>query len=148
MALLKYTFLRLALLAVTAGVLFATGTYLVMQRLLTRIVIGLGLTTSIVAQNDPAWPQWRGPLGTGVAPGGDPPTTWSESDNVRFKVDLPGLGHSTPVIHGDRIVAFTGQGRLVCLAAAVLSRSRVSSSASATCSGSAQRSVRRLAVSV
>ena len=29
------------------------------------------------------WPQWRGPLGTGAAPDADPPTTWSETENVR-----------------------------------------------------------------
>ena len=31
------------------------------------------------------WPHWRGPLATGVAPHGDPPTLWSESKNVRWK---------------------------------------------------------------
>ena len=49
------------------------------------------------------WPQWRGPLGTGVAPRGNPPVEWSEKKNVRWKVGLPGRGHSTPVIWGDRI---------------------------------------------
>lgn len=49
------------------------------------------------------WPQWRGPLGTGAAPGARPPLTWSESENVRFKIELPGLGHSTPVVWGDRL---------------------------------------------
>lgn len=36
------------------------------------------------------WPQWRGPLGTGVAPNADPPIEWSETKNVRWKVELPG----------------------------------------------------------
>ena len=49
------------------------------------------------------WPQWRGPLATGVSPLGDPPVTWSETKNVRWKTPLPGLGHSTPVIWGDLI---------------------------------------------
>jgi outer membrane protein assembly factor BamB len=51
------------------------------------------------------WPQWRGPLGTGVAPRADPPLEWSERDskNVRWKTELPGRGHSTPIIWGDRI---------------------------------------------
>ena len=44
------------------------------------------------------WPQWRGPLGTGAAPAADPPTTWSETENVRWKVKLPGAGRSTPVV--------------------------------------------------
>jgi outer membrane protein assembly factor BamB len=51
----------------------------------------------------PAWPQWRGPLGTGEAPGGDPPSTWSEKENVRWKVPVPGRGASTPIVWGDTI---------------------------------------------
>lgn len=49
------------------------------------------------------WPQWRGPLGTGAAPAADPPIEWSETKNVRWKVTLPGKGHSTPVVWGDRL---------------------------------------------
>lgn len=49
------------------------------------------------------WPQWRGPLATGVAPRGDPPVTWSESENIRWKIPLPGLGHATPVVWGENI---------------------------------------------
>lgn len=49
------------------------------------------------------WPQWRGPLGTGVAPDANPPVQWSEDENVRWKVQLPGLGHSTPIVWQDRV---------------------------------------------
>ncbi len=49
------------------------------------------------------WPRWRGPLATGVAPHGDPPVSWSEDRNVRWKTALPGLGHSTPIIWGEKI---------------------------------------------
>src|SRR5258706_8748023 len=49
------------------------------------------------------WPQWRGPLATGVAPQADPPVRWSETKNVRWKIALPGKGHSTPIIFGDRV---------------------------------------------
>lgn len=49
------------------------------------------------------WPNWRGPEGTGAAPSGTPPTTWSETENVKWKVPLPGSGQSTPVIWGDKI---------------------------------------------
>ena len=49
------------------------------------------------------WPQWRGPLGTGVAPRANPPFLWSEDKNVRWKLALPGRRHSTPVVWGDRI---------------------------------------------
>ena len=53
------------------------------------------------------WPQWRGPLGTGVAPHGNPPVAWSEEKNVRWKIAIPGKGHSTPIIWGDRIFITT-----------------------------------------
>ncbi len=53
------------------------------------------------------WPEWRGPLHSGVAPAGDPPVTWSESSNVRWKIELPGLGSATPVIWGDRLFVLT-----------------------------------------
>src|SRR5262249_51347964 len=53
------------------------------------------------------WPQWRGPLGTGTAPEADPPTVWSNTKNIRWKVALPGKGHSTPIVWGDRIFVTT-----------------------------------------
>jgi len=44
------------------------------------------------AESEYNWPQWRGPLGVGVAPGANPPIEWSESKNVRWKIALPGKG--------------------------------------------------------
>ena len=49
------------------------------------------------------WPQWRGPLANGVAPLANPPVEWSEKKNVRWKVELPGRGHSSPIVFGDRV---------------------------------------------
>ena len=68
------------------------------------------LALPVVADDESAldyWPQWRGPLGTGVAPNADPPVTWSERRNIRWKVALPGRGHSTPIIWGDRVFLTT-----------------------------------------
>jgi outer membrane protein assembly factor BamB len=55
------------------------------------------------------WPQWRGPLATGVAPRGDPPVEWSarDSKNIRWKSDLAGRGHSTPIVWENRIFLTT-----------------------------------------
>ena len=53
------------------------------------------------------WPQWRGPLGSGVAPHASPPVQWSEDENVRWKAPIPGLGHSTPVVWGDLVFLTT-----------------------------------------
>ena len=50
-----------------------------------------------------AWPSWRGPLANGVAPFAQPPLTWSETNHVRWKLPLPGKGHSSPIAIGDRV---------------------------------------------
>ena len=52
---------------------------------------------------DAFWPHWRGPTGNGVAPKADPPTEWNEKKNLRWKLALPGLGHSTPIVWRDRV---------------------------------------------
>lgn len=63
-----------------------------------------GSTVKVVASEaDHNWPQWRGPLSTGVSPHAKPSIEWSETKNVRWKIELPGEGHSTPIIWGDRI---------------------------------------------
>jgi outer membrane protein assembly factor BamB len=49
------------------------------------------------------WPQWRGPLGTGVAPNARPPVEWSDTEHIRWKTALPGKGHSTPIVWGERV---------------------------------------------
>lgn len=53
------------------------------------------------------WPQWRGPLATGVAPHANPPVQWSESENVRWKVEVPGTGHASPVIWDTHVYVQT-----------------------------------------
>ena len=60
-------------------------------------------------QSDPdrSWPQWRGPQGTGVSRTATPPTEWSETKNVRWKVQVPGRGSATPVVWGDRLYLLT-----------------------------------------
>ncbi len=49
------------------------------------------------------WPQWRGPLQNGVAPHANPPTEWSETKNVKWKVKIPGEGYATPTIWGEKV---------------------------------------------
>ncbi|MFM8283825.1 MAG: PQQ-binding-like beta-propeller repeat protein [Planctomycetaceae bacterium] len=63
------------------------------------------------------WPSWRGPAGDGVATGAGYATRWSPTENVRWKVALPGLGASTPAVWGDRIVltcTIDGQDAALC----------------------------------
>ncbi|WP_442508004.1 PQQ-binding-like beta-propeller repeat protein [Novipirellula sp. SH528] len=56
---------------------------------------------------DSGWPQWRGPEASGVAPTGNPPTRWSETENIRWKIEVPGVGSSTPIVLGDRVYVAT-----------------------------------------
>lgn len=52
------------------------------------------------------WPGWRGPRGAGIA-AGSPPIEWSEQENIRWKVPLPGKGLSCPVVWGDLVIVTT-----------------------------------------
>ena len=56
---------------------------------------------------DRFWGQWRGPAATGVARFGDPPTEWSETRNIRWKVEIPGRGAASPIVWGDKIFLLT-----------------------------------------
>jgi hypothetical protein len=49
------------------------------------------------------WTRFRGPNGAGVAEGAAPPTEWSDSQNLKWKVALPGPGVSSPIIVGDKV---------------------------------------------
>ena len=53
------------------------------------------------------WPHWRGPNGNGLVDQGDPPVEWDETRNIRWKVKIPGMGHATPLVWGDRIFVQT-----------------------------------------
>jgi outer membrane protein assembly factor BamB len=75
---------------------------------LAAAVTLLTLVQSASAQSPLAnWGQWRGPLGTGAAPHGNPPTEWSETKHVQWKVKIPGDGTSTPVVWGDKVFVLT-----------------------------------------
>jgi outer membrane protein assembly factor BamB len=55
-----------------------------------------------------AWPSWRGPKQTGVATGKGFPTKWSGTENVKWKIALPGKGSSSPLVWQDKIVVTYG----------------------------------------
>jgi outer membrane protein assembly factor BamB len=75
------------------------------------VAVGLAALTSVLAATDPAaerfWAQWRGPYATGISKYANPPVEWSETKNVRWKVEIPGRGSSSPVVWGDRIFLLT-----------------------------------------
>jgi len=66
-----------------------------------------GWVVGAVAGDD--WPQFRGPDARGVSEG-KPPTEWSETENVRWKTELPGRGVSSPVVFGQRVYVSCATG--------------------------------------
>lgn len=56
------------------------------------------------------WPCWRGPRGDGVADANQsPPLRWSKDENVLWKAAVPGRGHSSPIVIGDRVILTTAE---------------------------------------
>jgi outer membrane protein assembly factor BamB len=77
------------------------------------------LIASAAAASAANWPAWRGPLGTGISEEKNLPTTWSKTENVKWRVALPEPGNSTPVVWGDRIFLTQAVGErrtLMCFA--------------------------------
>jgi outer membrane protein assembly factor BamB len=67
---------------------------------LVAISLTLALTASPSAQN---WPQFRGTRAGDVADDPRLPDTWSETENIAWKTEIPGAGWSSPVVWGDQI---------------------------------------------
>jgi outer membrane protein assembly factor BamB len=60
------------------------------------------------------WPQWRGPAGQGVSPETNLPSEWSGTQNVAWKTPIPGRGHSSPIVWGNRLFLTTAiEGEVV-----------------------------------
>ncbi|MAG95003.1 MAG: serine/threonine protein kinase [Planctomycetaceae bacterium] len=80
------------------------------QRTCWALLLALLPTCFAIAAD---WSCFRGPNGSGVATGQKAlPTTWSETENLKWKAKLPGKGSSCPIIVGDRVfvTCWTGYG--------------------------------------
>jgi outer membrane protein assembly factor BamB len=73
-------------------------------------ITGVSIKGGGIGNDD--WPAFRGPDRSGVSADKDLPTKWSDTDNLAWKVKLPGPGGSSPVILGDRVflTCYTGYG--------------------------------------
>ena len=83
----------------------------------SALVLALLCWAAAAARVD-KWPNWRGPTADGVASGSGYATTWTPTENVLWKVKLPGLGASTPAVWGDKVVvtcAIDGKDAALCL---------------------------------
>ena len=74
------------------------------------LAIAANLATANAADPNAAqrnWAQWRGPAFNGTSPSGTAPATWSETENVKWKFKIPGLGTSTPIVWEDQVFILT-----------------------------------------
>src|SRR6185295_7995642 len=73
---------------------------------LLALALMLAFVSVVYSQN---WPSFRGHNGAGVGDGNTLPTTWDtdKSTNVVWKTPIPGLGHSSPIVWGDRVFVTT-----------------------------------------
>ncbi len=77
-----------------------------MNRFIALLICLCALSANAAAQN---WPQFRGPNATGVAEGHMTPTSWDAAKNIhiKWKTQIPGLSHSSPVVWGARVFVIT-----------------------------------------
>jgi outer membrane protein assembly factor BamB len=64
------------------------------------------MACSAVLAADDDWARWRGPNNDGMARG-DAPVQWSDSNNIAWRAPVPGRGHSSPVLWGEKIFITT-----------------------------------------
>lgn len=60
-----------------------------------------------IEASDDDWPAWRGSTGDNKATGPLPPLKWSSTENVLWRADVPGSGHATPIVCGERVFVAT-----------------------------------------
>jgi hypothetical protein len=65
-----------------------------------KTILLLTLTVPAFAAN---WPGWRGPTGTGTTADKELPLTWTTSENIRWRTELPERGNSSPIVWGDKV---------------------------------------------
>jgi outer membrane protein assembly factor BamB len=68
--------------------------------LLAPLPVAVGFLPNAAAEN---WPCWRGPRLDGTSHEKGVPVHWSATSNVVWKAELPGLGHASPIVWGNRV---------------------------------------------
>jgi outer membrane protein assembly factor BamB len=87
-----------------------------MRIVIACIAVGILAPAGILADQQQGWTRFRGPNGSGVAEGQQPPVEFGPNKNVKWKVPVPS-GHSSPVVAGENLIltAFEG-GKLYTIA--------------------------------
>jgi outer membrane protein assembly factor BamB len=77
-------------------------------RTIAALLLVAGVLSAIAKSEN--WPGWRGPARTGVTGDTGVPTIWSATENVLWKVPLPGTGTGNPIIWDDRVFLTASDG--------------------------------------
>ena len=87
-----------------------------------HLLIFSGLLLITLLTSTPAagsnWPSWRGPNGNGTSPEKNLPDKWTTTENVAWKIDLPGAAGATPAIWENKIFVTSAAGNelvLLCI---------------------------------
>lgn len=88
------------------GLIYLFGPTVGSSAVLTGAAIPVEMVVPEGKAND-YWPFWRGPGRQGLVKGRGYPDKWSDTENVLWKVEVPGLGNSSPIIWGDKIFLTT-----------------------------------------
>lgn len=75
--------------------------------MLALIGLGAQFVGAKPAKSLTNWAQWRGPDSQGISHETNLPTAWSSTKNIKWKTALPGKGHSSPIVWGDKIFLTT-----------------------------------------
>ena len=82
---------------------------LILGQVLGFLLCSIGVQTFSFARADNEWPNWRGPHGNGTNPEAKPPKSWSPDSNIAWKVAVPGIGSSTPIVWGNQVIVLTSE---------------------------------------
>ena len=72
-----------------------------------QVLVVLALSFFSLGIHAEDWPAWRGPRLDGSSLEKNLPLKWSDSENVAWKATIPGIGHSSPILSGDRVFVTT-----------------------------------------
>ncbi|MEO0415029.1 MAG: PQQ-binding-like beta-propeller repeat protein, partial [Verrucomicrobiota bacterium] len=73
-------------------------------------VFFLSFGTFCYGEESQNWPHWRGHGGNSVSLTAKPPTKWSATENIKWKVEIPGRGSGSPVIWGEKVFVVSAVG--------------------------------------
>jgi len=89
--------------------LAGAATLIVVSQLTTGAAPALVALIPVDGEGAGYWTRWRGPSGQGMVAGTNYVDTWSDTTNVKWKVPVPGRGHSSPIVWKDHIFLTTAR---------------------------------------